>query len=57
MGSVDDATFYRRLALVYDQKATENDPLLRTVRRSYLVLLVAGAVQIVGWAAVVWVFA
>lgn len=56
LGAHAELDFYRDLALNYETKLTENDPLLNQVRVSYVLLLTLGSLQIVAWSVVLWVF-
>ncbi|WP_146082094.1 hypothetical protein [Rathayibacter sp. AY1A3] len=54
--SLSEKSYYRNLAITYSNKADENSAPLRRVRGVYTTLLVAGALQLACWSAVVWIY-
>jgi hypothetical protein len=46
--------FYRALAERYDYMRSQNEELLRSLRKWYNLLIVVGAIQVVAWATLVW---
>jgi len=57
LGGLTPVVFYKQLGLVYERKLEVNDLLLRQVRRAYWIFLVAAALQVIFWGALVWIFA
>lgn len=57
VGAPTAEDFYKELAIAYERKLNINDPLLRQVRRSYTWFLSLGGLQVIAWAAVIWIFA
>lgn len=54
---MDEARYFRNLAITYDQKYEENEPFLSSIRVTYAWFLSVGTAQLVLWSVVVWAFA
>jgi len=49
-----DDLFLKRMALTYGEMSDENEPKLKKLRTWYIRLIIAGSLQVIVWAALIW---